>query len=169
MEELSSLSSFSSSDVQAADDDDDLARHVWQHYTTSGTDLTKARERLESLSATRPPVTSATVTKVETSKVDVPEEKKSKVLQMKQKPPLDLTGTLSKNSEFAGSALTNMFGSKVNSVLVLLLLIVSFLLYLVLLIMTVKAASCADRLEQLREIAEQQREEWLERIKPTFL
>ena len=104
---------LSGSDVQAADDDDDLARHVWQHYTTSGTDLTKARERLESLSAPRPPVTSATATKVETSKVDVPEEKKSKVLQMKQKPPLDLTGTLSKNSELAGSALTKMFGSKV--------------------------------------------------------
>ena len=35
--------------------------------------------------------------------------------------------------------------------------------------MTVKAASSGDILEQLRETAEQQMEEWLERIKPTIL
>ena len=58
---------------------------------------------------------------------------------------------------------------QVNSLLVFLLVFVCLLLYLVLLIMTVKAASCADRLEDLREMAEQQRREWTERIKTTFL
>ena len=46
---------------------------------------------------------SKTTTKVD---VDVPEEKKSKVLQ-------DLTGTASKDSESVGSVLTRIFGSKV--------------------------------------------------------
>ena len=58
---------------------------------------------------------------------------------------------------------------QVNSLLVFLLVFVCLLLYLVLLIMTVKAASCVDRLEELREMAEQHRREWTERIKTTFL
>ena len=118
--------------MQEADyieDNDDLARHVWEQYTTSKTDLTKARERLDSISARCTPVspvkvTSAAASKVETtqeskttSKVDVPENKKSKVLQLRQKPPLDLTGTASKESESVGSALTRIFGSKVLLVL----------------------------------------------------
>ena len=45
--------------------------------TTSGIDLTKARERLESISALCTSVISATATQTETSNVDVPEEKNS--------------------------------------------------------------------------------------------
>ena len=51
----------------------------------------------------------------------------------------------------------------------MLLLFLCLLLYLVLIILTVKAASCSDKLDQLREIADQQRKEWMERIKTNML
>ena len=47
--------------------------------------------------------------------VAVPEDQKSKVLQLKKKPSMDLTGTAiaNKDSVPAASTLTRMFGSKV--------------------------------------------------------
>ena len=59
---------------------------MWEQYTNSKTDLTKVRERLDSISASPVEVTTAVAPKVEsktTTKVDVdvPEDKKSKVLQ----------------------------------------------------------------------------------------
>ena len=190
--------------MEGDDDDGGLARHVWQQYTNSNTDLTKARERhstpMSLLEMTSEANNIATATEESKTadkkplggKVDVTEseDQKSKVLQLRKKPSIDLTGTgtasASKDSEAAGSTLTRMFGSKVNlnvqcwvkysqsltqvnSILVILLLLVCLLLYVVLLLMTVKAASCADRLEELQEIANQQRKEWAERIKTSLL
>ena len=124
---------LSGSEVEG-DDDDGLARHVWQQYTNSKTDLTKgkARERLstpvsllEMASegnniALAPKVTEESKTaaaKPLGGKVDVaePDDQKSKVLQLKKKPSMDLTvtGIASKDSVSAGSTLTRMFGSKV--------------------------------------------------------
>ena len=116
------------SDVEV-DEDDGLARHVWDKYTNSKTDLTKASERLENNSALRKPVTLlemtsetnnlATAPKVtEESKpavkkpLDVPEDEKSKVLKLRKKPSGDLTGP-GVNEKSAGSTLTRLFGSKV--------------------------------------------------------
>ena len=122
--------SLSGSDVEA--EDDGLARHVWDKYTNSKTDLTKTRERRENISALRKPVSLLEMTsevnniatapkvtedskpadkKSPSGKVAVPEDGKSKVLQ--KKPSMDLTGPGSKDSESAGSTLTRLFGSKV--------------------------------------------------------
>ena len=76
--------------------------------------MAKARERLESLSALRSSTSPKETTKTEESKTPtkaaVYGDKKSKVLQLRQKPPLDLAGTTNKDSE---SLLTRVFGSKV--------------------------------------------------------
>ena len=126
---------MSGSDVEVDDEDDGLARHVWDKYTNSKTDLTKARERLENISALRKPVSLlemtsetnniATAPKVTEEskpadktplggKVAVPEDEKLKVLQLRKKPSMDLTerGPGSKDSDSAGLTLTRLFGSK---------------------------------------------------------
>ena len=101
---------LSGSDVEEGDDEDGLARHVWDQYTNSRTDLTKAREKLNTrvslLEMTSAPDNLATAPKVEVTgeskisdkkplggKVDVPvvpEDQKSKVLQRRKKPSMDL-------------------------------------------------------------------------------
>ena len=76
--------------------------------------MAKARERLDSLSALRSSTSPAETSKTEESKtptkVAVPGKKRSKVLQLRQKPPQDLAGTTNKDSE---SVLIRVFGSKV--------------------------------------------------------
>ena len=119
--------------MEEGDDEDGLARHVWDQYTNSRTDLTKAREKLNTrvslLEMTSAPDNLATAPKVEVTgeskaadkkplggKVDVPgvpEDQKSKVLQLRKKPSMDLTVTAGKDSESGGSTLTRLFGSKV--------------------------------------------------------
>ena len=132
---LRTVLSLSGSDVEAEDDEDDgLARHVWDKYTNSKTDLTKTRERRENISALRKPVSLLEMTsevnnlatapkvteeykpgdkKTPSGNVVESESEKSKVLQLRKKPSVDLTGTASKDSESAGSTLTRLFGSKV--------------------------------------------------------
>ena len=100
---------LSGSDVEVDDEDDGLARHVWDKYTNSKTDLTKARERLENISALRKSVSILETNNLTTApqvteeskpadkkplggKVAVPEDNKSKVLQLRKKPSMDLTG-----------------------------------------------------------------------------
>ena len=124
---------LSGSDGEEGDDEDGLARHVWDQYTNSRTDLTKAREKLNTrvslLEMTSAPDNLATAPKVEVTgeskaadkkplggKVDVPvvpEDQKSKVLQLRKKPSMDLTVTAGKDSESGGFPLTRLFGSKV--------------------------------------------------------
>ena len=114
--------------MEEGEDNDGLVRHVWDQYTNSKTDLTKARDRLENISALRTPDNIATAPNVEVTKhskvsyktplsgkVESPEDSKSKVLQLNKKPSTNLTGTCSKDSESVGSALTRIFGSKVGN------------------------------------------------------
>ena len=124
---------LSGSDGEEGDEDDGLARHVWDQYTNSRTDLTKARERLNTrvslLEMTSAPDNLAPAPKLEVTeesktadkkplggKVDVPvvpEVQKSKVLQLRKKPSVDLSRTASKDSDSRGSTLTRLLGSKV--------------------------------------------------------
>ena len=118
--------------MEEGEDNDGLVRHVWDQYTNSKTDLTKARDRLENISALRTPDNIATAPNVEVTKhskasyktplsgkVESPEDSKSKVLQLNKKPSTNLTGTGRKESESVsesvGSALTRIFGSKVGN------------------------------------------------------
>ena len=118
--------SLSGSDVEA--EDDGLARHVWDKYTNSKTDLTKTRERRENISALRKPVSLLEMTSEVNNLATAPKvteeykpgDKKTpsgKVVEseseLRKKPSVDLTGTASKDSESAGSTLTRLFGSKV--------------------------------------------------------
>ena len=119
--------------MEEGEDNDGLVRHVWDQYTNSKTDLTKARDRLGNISALRTPVSLLEMTsgrdniatdpkeevtkqsKPVSGKVEAPEDSKSKVLPLNKKPSMNLTGTGSKDSESVGSALIRMFGSKVGN------------------------------------------------------
>ena len=100
--------------MEEGEDNDGLVRHVWDQYTNSKTDLTKARDRLENISTLRTPDNIATAPNVEVTKHSKTSYKTP--LSGKIEAPEDSkTGTDSKDSESVGSALTRIFGSKVGN------------------------------------------------------